>query len=126
VFQKIRTDIITEKTGQTEQIASAEISNNQIQRLRSALLVEDKGALDPAGDNAIIKTSSVNVIKVTTAAYITPEESNDNYIFYNIPADKFTKSKVGAFLKKMKRIVDRNDPLKLIFSGEEKQVARIN
>lgn len=55
-------------------------------------------------------------------AAIEEDNSNKDYIFYNIPVDEFNKSKVGAFLKKVKRIVDRNDPLKRLIEGEEKQV----
>ncbi|MEO5650898.1 MAG: hypothetical protein ABIR03_13380 [Ginsengibacter sp.] len=49
--------------------------------------------------------------------------NNDNYIFYNVPADEFKKSKVGGFLKKVKRIVERSNPITRLLSGEEKQVA---
>lgn len=37
---------------------------------------------------------------------------NENYVFYNITTDEFNKSKVGTFLKKVKRAVERKIPLK--------------
>lgn len=49
--------------------------------------------------------------------------SNENYIFYNVKADEFNKTKVGGFLKKIKRIVERTNPIGRLLSGEDKQVA---
>jgi hypothetical protein len=49
--------------------------------------------------------------------------NNDNYFFYNVPSDEFKKSKVGGFLKKVKRIVERSNPITRLLSGDEKQVA---
>lgn len=54
------------------------------------------------------------------------KESSDNYIFYNVPANEFKKSKVGGFLKKLKRIAERNDPIKRLFELEGGQVASNN
>ena len=122
-LEKVTTDFIQRKT---QEIEKTEIAKVQIKNLKSAPLIEDKEIFDLAASNKTVKIPAVNVNNASTASYISPEPVNDNYIFYNIPADKFKKSKVGAFLKKMKRVVDRNDPLKLIFSAEEKQIARIN
>jgi hypothetical protein len=49
--------------------------------------------------------------------------SNDNYFFYNVPSDEFKKSKVGGFLKKVKRIVERSNPITRLLSGDDKQIA---
>jgi hypothetical protein len=49
--------------------------------------------------------------------------NNDNYFFYNVPSDEFKKSRVGGFLKKVKRIVERSNPITRLLSGDEKQVA---
>ena len=51
------------------------------------------------------------------------KESSENYIFYNVPADEFKKTKVGGFLKKLKRVAERNDPIKRLFEIEVGQVA---
>ena len=43
------------------------------------------------------------------------EESNvksENYVFYNITAEEFKKSKIGNFLKKVKRTIERKLPLR--------------
>ncbi|MEO6455169.1 MAG: hypothetical protein ABIN97_13910 [Ginsengibacter sp.] len=45
---------------------------------------------------------------VVTAAYTSEENSNsNNYAFYNITEEKFNKSKVGSFLRKVKRVIER-------------------
>ena len=47
------------------------------------------------------------------ASYIMDEEvKSENYVFYNITAEEFRKSKVGNFLKKVKRSVERKLPFK--------------
>ncbi len=48
---------------------------------------------------------------------------NDNYVFYDVTANKFKKTKVGGFLKKMKRVIVRTNPIGRLLSGEERQVA---
>lgn len=63
-------------------------------------------------------------IKSQPASYVAAaNEKNENYVFYNITTEEFRKSKVGGFLKKVKRIVERNNPVSRIFSGDEKQIA---
>ena len=47
------------------------------------------------------------------ASYIEEAEvKNENYVFYNITAEEFRKSKVGNFLKKVKRAIERKIPVK--------------
>ncbi|MDQ6763919.1 MAG: hypothetical protein M3015_15000, partial [Bacteroidota bacterium] len=63
-------------------------------------------------------------MQVHTASYVNDgSDKNENYVFYNITTEEFRKSKVGGFLKKVKRIVERNNPITHLFSGEDKQVA---
>ncbi|MGN6531919.1 MAG: hypothetical protein ACTHK0_09225 [Ginsengibacter sp.] len=59
-----------------------------------------------------------------TVSYV-PDVSTDNqnYVFYDVPAEEFRKSKVGGFIKKVRRIVERNNPITRIFNGEEEQMA---
>jgi cytoskeletal protein RodZ len=58
-----------------------------------------------------------------TASYISdPDQKNDNYVFYDVPTEEFRKSKVGGFLKKVKRIVERTNPIARLL-GEEDQLA---
>ena len=53
------------------------------------------------------------------------KESSGNYIL-NVPEEEFRKTKIGGFLKQLKRVVDRNDPIKRLFEGPEGQVASNN
>jgi len=39
--------------------------------------------------------------------YDSEDENNNNYAFYNIPQEKFNRSKVGGFLRKVKRVIER-------------------
>ena len=48
-----------------------------------------------------------------TASYIAEaEEKSENYVFYNITQEEFQKSKVGIFFKKVKRAIERKNPLR--------------
>ena len=61
---------------------------------------------------------------VQNASYVVDNNGSDeNYIFYNVKTEEFNKSKVGGFLKKVKRIIERNNPISRLIGGEEKQVA---
>ena len=61
----------------------------------------------------------------TTYTTLAVEEPADNqdYIFYNVPADEFKKTKVGGFLKKAKRVIERTNPIARMLSGDDNQVA---
>lgn len=61
------------------------------------------------------------VIHAQTASYVA--DNSQNYVFYNITTEAFKKTKVGGFLKKVKRIIERNNPISRLISGDEKQVA---
>lgn len=59
-----------------------------------------------------------------TASYIqNADNSNQNYVFYDITADEFRKTKVGGFLKKVKRVIERNNPITRLLSADNSQVA---
>lgn len=58
----------------------------------------------------------------TVSYYPDADDNNQNYVFYDVPADNFRKSKVGGFLKKVKRVVERSNPISRLFSSDEEQV----
>lgn len=67
---------------------------------------------------------TIQSAKNASYASLTEETSTDgNYVFYNVSADEFRKSKVGGFLKKVKRMVERTNPIAQIFSGNDNQIA---
>lgn len=69
---------------------------------------------EPAADKTMITASAIeNNNYAQPASYIMEEEvKSENYVFYNITAEEFRKSKVGNFLKKVKRTVERKLPFK--------------
>lgn len=48
--------------------------------------------------------------------------NNENYVFYDVTADEFKKTKIGGFLKKVKRVVERNNPITRLLPGNARQV----
>lgn len=109
-------------------------STNDIAKMVNVTPIELNHKLSPATENTDLHSrhdntgdmaATNNVVKnVSQVSYADLEPNNDNYIFYNVPSDQFRKSKVGIFLKKVKRVVDRNDPIKRLLSGDEKQMVR--
>ncbi|HEY5371119.1 MAG TPA: hypothetical protein VIJ75_19215 [Hanamia sp.] len=58
------------------------------------------------------KTPNPQVAHVQTVSYIADADVNhQNYVFYDVTADDFKKSKVGGFLKKVRRVVERSNPI---------------
>jgi hypothetical protein len=57
------------------------------------------------------------------ASYVQDANENaENYVFYDITTDEFKKTKVGGFLKKVKRVIQRNNPIARLLSSDDKQV----
>jgi cytoskeletal protein RodZ len=81
-------------------------------------------------DQQIIKKANENddekaqpVTYAQTASYIqNADNKNENYVFYDVTADEFRKTKIGGFLKKVKRVIERNNPITRLLS-DENQVA---
>ncbi len=57
-----------------------------------------------------------------TVSYSDASAKNDNYVFYDVPAEQFNKTKVGGFLKKVKRIVERTNPITRLLEGNDEPV----
>jgi cytoskeletal protein RodZ len=71
-----------------------------------------------------IRPETMEAMHAQTVSYLADAvTSNQNYVFYDVPAEEFKRSKVGGFLKKMSRLVERNNPIKRLFGGDEEQVA---
>ena len=54
---------------------------------------------------------------------INEKQKSEDYVFYNTPSEEFKRTKVGSFLKKMKRTIIRGNPITQLFAGEDKQIA---
>lgn len=64
-------------------------------------------------NKTVTNVSSAQNNYAQTASYINEEETkSDNYVFYNITQEEFKKSKVGIFLKRIKRTIERKNPLR--------------
>lgn len=65
-----------------------------------------------------------NYAKTVSYTNISPAD-NDNYVFYDVPAREFRKTKVGGFLKKVRRIIERTNPITRLLEGtDEPDVAK--
>ena len=63
------------------------------------------------------------VMQAQTVSYIPDEkDNNQNYVFYNVTTEEFRKTKVGGFLKKVKRVIERTNPVGRLLSGADQQV----
>ncbi len=56
-------------------------------------------------------------------ALLNNPKSDDNYVFYDVKTDNFKRTKVGGFLKKVRRVVERTNPIAQLISGDGHQVA---
>ena len=67
---------------------------------------------EPA-DKTLASPTAVKNNYAIPASYMTEaNEKSENYVFYNITAEEFRKSKIGNFLKKAKRAIAAKLPLK--------------
>ncbi len=82
------------------------------------------------GTNELIQNNIQNnnekaepVMHAQTASYV-PEanDNSENYVFYDITTEEFKKTKVGGFLKKVKRVIERNNPINRLLSPDDRQV----
>jgi len=109
-----------------ERINDAIVSNNKIDISREETSSLNK--IDPSKELAqnVIENNNNKTEPVTNeknVSYVAAAgNNNQNYIFYDVTADKFKKTKVGGFLKKVKRVVERNNPIARLFSGDDRQV----
>jgi cytoskeletal protein RodZ len=78
-----------------------------------------------AGDQIAIqqnenKPGASEATHAQTVSYVGDADvNNQNYVFYDVTADEFKKSKVGGFLKKVKRVVERSNPItRLLADGD--------
>jgi hypothetical protein len=80
--------------------------------------------LEPAGSLKKIPRSGLNTSNTTNAvvqpvSYQSEKPGNEDYVFYDVSRDELRKSRVGGFFKKVKRIIDRNNPINKIFESSD-------
>lgn len=69
-----------------------------------------------------VKNNNSTIASYTADAPV----NNDNFVFYDVPAEKFRKSKLGSFLKKVRRVVERTNPITRLLEGNEEPVVAKN
>ena len=66
------------------------------------------------------KNKAEPVADAQNASYVqNANDNNQNYVFYDITTEEFRKTKVGGFLKKVKRVIVRNNPISRLLTGDE-------
>jgi hypothetical protein len=111
--------IIVSKPNIDQQLA---VSDKQPEKLTG---ITEKAEIPLAGDQIAIqqnenKTGASEATHAQTVSYVGDADvNNQNYVFYDVTADEFKKSKVGGFLKKVKRVVERSNPItRLLVDGD--------
>lgn len=85
---------------------------------------ENQVSLAQVAKTAIDLESAETQLMAKQAVMLTSDKDNDdNYVFYNVTVDEFRKSKVGSFLKKVKRVVVRTSPIGRLLSDNDDQIA---
>ncbi|MEO8765902.1 MAG: hypothetical protein ABI416_16495 [Ginsengibacter sp.] len=65
----------------------------------------------------------IPVASARHASYVfDANENSQNYVFYDITTEEFKKTKFGSFIKKVKRVIARNNPISRLLPGDDKQV----
>jgi len=142
---EIKTPVLPEETIKKESIAKTEEKikdepavekiktvNPQIELAMNEPVKELPEPIERTG-NSLQNNAAVNDNQIDpdiskanyahTASYISDaDQNNDNYVFYDVSTEEFRKSKVGGFLKKVKRIVERTNPIARLL-GDEEQIA---
>lgn len=91
-------------------------NNNLVSELKTTASVTEPAEIIPHTD------IDVTPVKISTPAHYATfqQDANENdYVFTDIPAENIQRSKLGIFIKKVKRTIDRNNPINRILNGEE-------
>ena len=102
------------------------IANQKIKNIPKEQIADDN-TIEPSKElaqNAIQTNENVQpVMYAQNSSYVSDANDNgQNYVFYDITTEEFKKTKVGGFLKKVKRVIERNNPISRLLSGDERQV----
>jgi tellurite resistance protein len=109
---------LPEKINNKDAVAKNEIKNITKDEVLSTQKIEPskdlvQNNIEKAQPETYAKTASYNV---------DAENKNQNYVFYDISASQFKKTKVGGFLKKVKRVIERTNPIVRLLKADDRQV----
>jgi tellurite resistance protein len=112
---------IPQKSNDEIAVADKEIKDVSEERIIAQNTVEPS--------NELLK-GAIQVIKANPKTYAqtasyepqsTP--STDNYVFYDVPSNEFKKTKLGGFLKQVRRVIERNSPVGRLLAGNGKDLS---
>jgi len=131
----VKTAAKTQKPGQ-ENLSSQQqgkinkevvIAKEKINNIPKEQIAADNNKIEPSKElmqNSIQANENMQpVMYVQNSSYVSAAiDKGQNYVFYDITTREFKKTKVGGFLKKVKRVIERNNPISRLLSGNERQV----
>jgi hypothetical protein len=127
----VKTTINTQKSTEEniinqlpEKIKDVIVSNDKIKNI-SIEEISSINTINPSKELVQNKSEKAEPLaNAKNVSYVADTDNkNENYVFYDVTTDKFKKTKIGGFLKKVKRVVVRNNPIARLLSGEDRQVA---
>ncbi|MEP6947952.1 MAG: hypothetical protein ABI863_01695 [Ginsengibacter sp.] len=118
--EKIDKEVVTPDD---KEVATA---NDKIKNISKEQIAGDntiEPSKDLAQNNIGVNENVQSVMYAQNASYVQDVNNNgQNYVFYDITTEEFKRTKVSSFLKKVKRVIARNNPISRLLSGEERQV----
>jgi len=116
-----------EKINSDGKITNEVVNANEKIKNISKDQITGNNAVEPSKEltgNALIKVNEVQpVMNAQSTSYVSDANDNtQNYVFYDVTSEEFKKTKVSGFLKKVKRIISRNNPISRLISGDDRQV----
>jgi hypothetical protein len=100
---------ITPINSDTIKTAVVKLDNDLPKPVYRITETQEKTVSDPA----VEQTNLTKNDYAMQASYIQDAEiKSENYVFYNITAEEFKKSKIGNFLKRVKRTIEKKIPLR--------------
>lgn len=128
--QKSKTQLVKISTIKTQTDINLQLgtSNDTIEELPTAMfkLENEPQNVTRAKQQDEINSEAHNNPLIQDRSYNNTNNNSQDYVFYDISAEEFRRSKVGGFLKKIKRIVERNNPINRLFAPSEEQFASKN
>ena len=105
-------DINLQTLANSKNINADQLASNDLPKpLLSSRIISENNISKRINPEKTSLTSPVNFIALPASYTVDENQKNENYVFYHVTEDQFRRSKVGAFLKKMRRIISRKNPL---------------
>lgn len=105
----------------TQAMATADVTGDPATGISVALA--DPKPMNGQTTNTVMEDREVFALpeQSQTVRYVSfeLEPEPDEYVFMDIPAETLRRSKVGVLFKKVKRTIDRNNPINRLFNADE-------